>query len=290
MRSESKILNLIKSFAAENEKVRGLILNGSRVNPNVKKDIFQDYDIIYLANDVDYFKQQNIIFEHFGQPVLMQKPEDKILPPPMNDGRYIYLMQFEDGSRIDMTFADENHLDIILEDSLSKVLIDKDNILNRFKKPSEKSYFTKKPSEKEFDDTCNEFIWGIGSHIPKTIWRKELPLLKTLINLVLRKPLLRMIDWEIAIRNDFKVSTGKGYKKLKEYLEPEIWEKYKKTYSDYKYESIWNSLFILHELFEKHAREVADKLDFDFPEKESEKAMKFLKHVKNLPVNAKSIY
>lgn len=290
MRSEAKMLKLIKTFAAENEKVRALILNGSRVNPNIKKDIFQDYDIIYLVKDVNYFKDENVIFEHFGKPVLMQKPEDKILPQPMKDGRYIYLMQFEDGNRIDMTFASEKHLDEILEDSLSKVLVDKDNLLSNFEEPTEKSYYTKKPSEKEFEDICNEFIWGIGSHIPKTIWRKELPLLKILINLVLRKPLLRILDWDIAIRNNYKVSTGKGYKKLKKYLEPEIWEKYKKTYSDYNYENIWDSLFLLHELFEKHAKKVAEKLNFDFPVKESEKALEFLKHVKNLPENPKSIY
>jgi aminoglycoside 6-adenylyltransferase len=45
MRNESKIFQLILDIAQRDERIRAVILNGSRANPNAKKDIFQDYDI-----------------------------------------------------------------------------------------------------------------------------------------------------------------------------------------------------------------------------------------------------
>lgn len=48
-RTETEMMNLILSTAKEDERVRAVILNGSRANPNLKKDIFQDYDIVYIV-------------------------------------------------------------------------------------------------------------------------------------------------------------------------------------------------------------------------------------------------
>ncbi len=43
------MLDLIINTAKEDERIRAVIMNGSRVNPNVKRDCFQDYDIIYVV-------------------------------------------------------------------------------------------------------------------------------------------------------------------------------------------------------------------------------------------------
>ena len=55
MRSESEMLDLILSIARRDERVRAVIMNGSRVNPNVPKDFFQDYDVIYLVTEKESF-------------------------------------------------------------------------------------------------------------------------------------------------------------------------------------------------------------------------------------------
>lgn len=52
MRTEQEMLDLIITFAKQDHRIRGVLMNGSRVNPNIKKDIFQDYDIVYLVTDV----------------------------------------------------------------------------------------------------------------------------------------------------------------------------------------------------------------------------------------------
>ena len=44
MRREEEMMNLIISFAEGDERIRGLLMNGSRVNPTIERDIFQDYE------------------------------------------------------------------------------------------------------------------------------------------------------------------------------------------------------------------------------------------------------
>lgn len=290
MRTEKEIMDLIINFAKKDERIRGVLMNGSRANPNVERDIFQDFDIAYMVTDVEPFKDEDYVVPYFGDIMIMQKPEDKILQPPIGDGRYIYLMQFIDGNRIDMSFINVNEIEEQIEDSLTKVLLDKDNFIPYLAEPNEESYYIEKPKPKLYDDCCNEFIWGLGSHIPKTIWRKELPLLKELIEVVLRKPLIKMLEWSIGIETDYKSSIGKGGKNLEKLLEPEVWDRYKKTYANYQYDNIWESLFIFHNLFKETAKYVADNCEFEFLNEQLENAFNFLKHVKELPQDTNSIF
>ena len=48
MRSEHEILELILNTAKSDDRIRAVIMNGSRTNPNAPRDIFQDFDILYL--------------------------------------------------------------------------------------------------------------------------------------------------------------------------------------------------------------------------------------------------
>lgn len=50
MRNEKEVLNQLLSFASNNDMVRAVLLNGSRVNPKVEKDIFSDYDVKIWIN------------------------------------------------------------------------------------------------------------------------------------------------------------------------------------------------------------------------------------------------
>jgi len=46
---------IILDFANQDKRVRAVALNGSRANDEIKKDKFQDYDIVYIVDDEDYF-------------------------------------------------------------------------------------------------------------------------------------------------------------------------------------------------------------------------------------------
>ena len=50
-RSESQMLTLILNTAHADERIRAVIMNGSRANPAAPKDCFQDFDIVYVVTD-----------------------------------------------------------------------------------------------------------------------------------------------------------------------------------------------------------------------------------------------
>ena len=51
MRNEQEMMNLIIGIAEKNERIRAVYMNGSRANPNVEKDIYQDYDIVFVVTE-----------------------------------------------------------------------------------------------------------------------------------------------------------------------------------------------------------------------------------------------
>src|SRR5512147_1261367 len=103
MRSETEMLDLILKIAEENDDIRAVIMNGSRTNPNAKKDPFKDFDIVYVVQDVEPYRRNHNFISQFGELMILQTPEDMADPPPENDGHYAYLMQFLDGNRIDLS-------------------------------------------------------------------------------------------------------------------------------------------------------------------------------------------
>jgi aminoglycoside 6-adenylyltransferase len=290
MRTEKAMMELILSTAENDERIRAVIMNGSRTNPNVKKDIFQDYDIVYIVNEIDSFICNHHWVDHFGERMMMQMPEDKEVPPPDGTGHFVYLMQFMDGNRIDLTLIPLEKMNQLLkQDSLSVVLLDKDDIICKLPPPSDQDYHIKRPSEKEFQDICNEF-WWICLNISKGLWRKELTYAKFMYEQINRNVLIRMIEWSIGIKTNFSVSAGKLGKYFEDFLDREEWNEFVATYGDAKEENIWNSLFIMCEIFRKNAIRVAEHFRFSYPYQDDQRVSAYLRHVKSLPKDAKTIY
>lgn len=158
MRTEKEMLDLIINTAKKDERIRAVIMNGSRVNTNVKRDCFQDYDIMYVVKNIQSFTSNHNWIHRFGEIMIVQMPEEMSLLPADEDGKFPYLMQFIDGNRIDLTLVPAELIHTFVgQDSLSKLLLDKDNCLEEFPPASDKDYLVKKPTEKEFLDCCNEF-------------------------------------------------------------------------------------------------------------------------------------
>lgn len=57
MRSEKEMLSLIEEIALEDENIRAAYLEGSRVDPNVTKDLFQDYDVVYIVETTRPYRE-----------------------------------------------------------------------------------------------------------------------------------------------------------------------------------------------------------------------------------------
>lgn len=287
------MMQLIMEVAAQDPRIRAVLLNGSRANPNVEKDIFQDYDIVYSVTDMAAFIQDPKWVHIFGERMIMQLPEDMELYPPSDEleGAYSYLMQFSDGNRIDLIIVQTEKFAIFTKDSLSILLMDKDGISKHLEIPpaSEASYIVQKPSARTFNDCCNEF-WYTNAGMAKGLWRNQMSHVKWLFHNVIQQALMQILDWHIGCQYAFSVNPGKAGKFYHKYLEPEVYEKFLLTYSDASSESSWKATYDCIELFRTIALEVAAQLDYIYPMEEDQKVLAYLKHVQHLPKDAKSIY
>jgi aminoglycoside 6-adenylyltransferase len=289
MRSDHELLELIVNTAKSDDRIRTVILNGSRANPNARQDIFQDYDIAYLVTDVDSFKDDPAWINRFGEIMILQEPEAMGDPPPANDGRYVYLMQFTDGHRIDLTLYPVAEFAEYKPESLSVLLLDKDGNIGSFPAPSERDYIPTPPTAKNFFDCCNEF-WWVCPYVAKGLWREEIIYARYMLDQVVRAQLMKMLTWHIGVNNQFSCAVGSHGKGLKQQLEPTLWSMLEKTYSDVPYENTWNALYAMCELFRVVAHHVARHFGFDYPSADDDKVSAHLKHVQSLPSNATTMY
>jgi len=289
MRTEQQMLALIIRTAQNDERIRAVIMNGSRTNPDAPRDIFQDFDIVYVVTDVRPFRDDPTWINRFGERMILQMPEAMEDPPPQNTGIFIYLMLFADGNRIDLGLFPLDMASGLGNDSLSVLLLDKDGLFPPFPLPSDKDYLPQPPSAKLFADCCNEF-WWLCPNIAKGLWREEILYAKHMFEHHSRAQLLKMLIWAVGIKTNFARSPGKFGKYLRRYLEPEDWALLEKTYADANYDRSWDALFTMCELFRRAARRVADHCGYIYPVADDEKVSVHLRHVRALPKSAKTIY
>lgn len=289
MRSEQEMYKLIVNTARDDDRIRAVIMNGSRANPNSPRDIFQDFDTVYIVTDVTSFKYDHNWIKRFGELMIMQMPEDMQDPPPSNDGSFTYLMQFTDGNRIDLGIFPIAKLNELEKDSLSLLLLDKDGIIEPRAPSNESDYLPRPPTSKEFSDCCNEF-WWVCPYVAKGLWREEITYAKHMLDQVVREQLVKMVTWHIGVKTQFLRNPGKLGKYFNQYLEPELWDMLLKTYSDASYDNTWEALYTMCDLFRMTALGIAEHFGFDYPQSDDERVSAHLKHVRLLPRNSKEIY
>lgn len=281
MRSEKEMFELILNFATSHEDIRAVIMNGSRVNPNVKKDPFQDYDIVYLVRNVEPYKRNMEIVSYFGEIVVLQLPDDMDDPTPLDQSSYAYLMQFMDGNRIDLTFYPLEDIKKCVEDTLTVVLLDKDHLIGELPPPSDLGYLPEKPTEKMYHDCCNEF-WWMNPYVAKGLWRGELTYAKYMME-ILGEKLMNMLTWYFGIKTGFHKAPGKCGKYIQYDLESRLWDQLEMTYADSQPENNWQSLFVMGDLFRELAESVATTFGFTYPEQYDQNVSNFIRRIKTLP-------
>ena len=293
MRSEKEMLDLIIRVATEDNRIRAVYMNGSRTNPRVPKDIFQDYDVVYIVEETTSFIEENTWINVFGELVMIQEPDrnDQLIGREVNlNQSYGYLMLFADGNRIDLRIQTQGEMiKDYGSDSLTVPLLDKDGVLPIIPQASDEDYHVRRPRITQYLACCNNFWWCL-QNVAKGIWRDELPYSKQMFELVIRSELHQMVDWWIGCQHNFKVSPGKFGKYYKKHLPTCYWEMYRKTYCDSEYEHIWESLFTACELFRILAADVGEELSVEYPYIEDKNMMMYLERVRNLPKDARENY
>ncbi|MBD5463687.1 MAG: aminoglycoside 6-adenylyltransferase [Lachnospiraceae bacterium] len=290
MRSETEMNQLFMDIANEDRRILAVYMNGSRTNKNVPKDIFQDYDVVFVVIETKPFIEDKNWICKFGNVLYMQYPDEHPDFPSDKENFYGWLMQFDDGNRIDLHVESAAHAkEHICDDKLCRILLDKEHILPKIPDSTDEDYHVKKPSEAQFQACINEF-WWCSNNLAKGLWREEIPYVQDMANFVVRKQLEKMLSWKVGIKTNFNVSVGKSAKYLYKWLSEEEYQRYLNTYFGGNTSDAWESILSMCDLFDSATEYVAEKLGYSYNVEEGKAAAAFLKHVKCLPRNAKEIY
>lgn len=169
---ENNILNIAKT----DNRIRAVLLNGSRANPNVDPDKYQDFDIVFIVKNFDSFLKDRSWIRTLGKPILQQFPDEMKLGKKKNEESFSFtsLLIFDNKKRIDLTLWPYEKLNSHYKpDSLTIVWLDKDNLFKNIPKSSDKDYHIKEPNQLEFTEVSNEFWWTI-TNVAKGLKREEI--------------------------------------------------------------------------------------------------------------------
>lgn len=284
MRTEQEMMELITRTAQEDPRIRAAYLEGSRANPRVPRDIFQDYDVEYIVEDTGPFRQDRTWIDRFGERLYMQYPEESALYQDADmENWYGWLIQFTDGNRMDLHVGTWERAKKNLE--LYRVLVDKDGLFSKKEESSDEMYWIRRPEKREYLDACNEFWWCLNN-VAKGLWRGELPYVMDMIDDPVRPMLKQMLLWKIGAEHQFSVSAGKAGKYMKDYLSPEVYRRFLNTYGSAGETAVWDRTFDMCRLFQETALEVGKYLGYSYNQKEARGSLRFLEYVRALPGDA----
>jgi len=262
MNDQNEVIEKLLNFARSEPAIRAVVLNGSLVNPNFVPDRFQDVDVTMFVRDLTPFIRRNAIMSQFGEIAILQTPEDWGDPRPADFNRFVYLTQYKDGSRIDLTFLPMYSIMGVVQDSLSKVILDKDNLIPPLNEPNESSYYPTPPTRYLFEDCCNEF-WWLMPYIAKGIARAKPAYAQAHLSLA-RQQLLQMLVWQFGLLTRFQRNTGKFGRALPSVIGEETWQKFLDTYPASTTEGMTAAMYCQMDLFDETAKLVSDKTGFPY--------------------------
>ena len=264
MRTETEMLDAISQIA-KSLQVEAVAMSGSRTNPKAPKDEFQDYDVIYVVDDLDNLTSDLSWLNQFGKRIIEQH---NVL-----EHRHLYLMLFEDGNRIDLTLCPKEHIQEWVDSEAGfTVLEDPKGVFEPYS-PNPQRFWTSPASAIEFDKACNEF-WWVSAYVVKGICRKQAIYATDHLYGICQQELLKLLAWQVAADKG-TVDIGKNYKYLFQYLPTEKEKEFSNLLAFSSVEKLTQSLFATMQLFHREAQILAQKMSFAYDKVVAEKMIEY---------------
>ena len=264
MRTEAEMLDLILQ-TAKTLQVKAVAMSGSRTNPKTLKDEFQDYDVVYVVENLDELISDLYWIDQFGKRIIEQE---------VGLGqRRLYLMLFEDANRIDLTLCPKEHIKEWVDSEAGfTVLEDPEHLFEPYSQNIER-YWTNSATEKDFEKVCNEF-WWVSAYVVKGICRKQVIYATDHLYGICQQELLKVLAWQVAADKG-TVDIGKNYKYLFNYLPAEKEKEFSNLLDFSSIEKLTQSLFATMKLFHQEAQTLAQKMGFDYDKEVAEKMIEY---------------
>ena len=269
MRTEPEMLDLILQ-TAKTLKVDAVAMSGSRTdtkttNQKVQTDEFQDYDVVYVVDDLDNLTSDLAWLDQFGARIIEQH---NIL-----GNRRLYLMLFEDGNRIDLTLCPKEYIKEWVESEADFTVLEDPKGLFSPYSPNPQRYWTNPASQTDFEKACNEF-WWVSAYVVKGICRKQVIYATDHLYEICQQELLKVLAWQVASDNG-TVDIGKNYKYLFQYLPAEKEKEFSALLDFSSVEKITQSLLSTMNLFHREAQILAQKMGFGYDMEVAEKMIEY---------------
>ena len=264
MRTEPQMLDLIFQ-TAKVLQVNAVAMSGSRTNPNAPKDEFQDYDVVYIVEDLDALAADLSWLEQFGNRLIEQS---KVL-----GNRRLYLMLFEDGNRIDLTLCPKDHIQEWVDSEADYTVLKDEKGLFESYTTSPQRFWTNPASAIDFENACNEF-WWVSAYVVKGICRNQLIYATDHLYGICQQELLKVLAWQVA-SDKGTVDVGKNYKYLFKYLPAEKEKGFSALLDFSSVEKLTQSLFATMQLFHQEAQILAQKMGFDYDMEVADKMIQY---------------
>ena len=264
MRTEPQMLDLIFQ-TAKVLQVNAVAMSGSRTDTKASKDEFQDYDVVYIVDDLDYLTSDLAWLDQFGTRIIEQH---NVL-----GNRQLYLMLFEDGNRIDLTLCPKDHIQEWVDSEAGyTVLVDEKGLFESYTTSPER-FWIHPASAIEFEKVCNE-CWWVSAYVVKGICRKQVIYATDHLYGICQQELLKILAWQVA-SDGGAVDIGKNYKYLFNYLPIEKEKEFSALLDFSSLDKITQSLLATMEFFHQEAQYLAQKMGFKYEKEVAEKMMRY---------------
>ena len=263
-RSEVQMLRLILQVA-QNIQVEAVTMSGSRTDTKAPKDEFQDYDVVYVVEDLDNLTSDLSWLDQFGTRIIEQH---NVL-----GNRRLYLMLFEDGNRIDLTLCPTEYIQEWVDSEADYTVLKDEKGLFVPYSPNPQRYWTSPASQTDFEKACNEF-WWVSAYVVKGIRRKQLIYATDHLYGICQQELLKVLAWQVASDRG-RVDIGKNYKYLFNYLPTEKEKQFSNLLDFSSLEKITQSLFATMKLFHQEAQSFANKIGLDYDKAVAERMIEY---------------
>ena len=266
MRTEAEMLDVILKIA-ETLQVEAVAMSGSRTNQKASKDEFQDYDVVYVVENLDELIIDLSWLDQFGKRIIEQHV--------LLDHRRLYLMLFEDGNRIDLTLCPKDHIQEWVDSEANYTVLEDKMGLFMPHSPSTQRYWEDPASQIDFEKVCNEF-WWVSAYVVKGIHRKQLIYATDHLYGNCQQELLKVLAWQVTADKG-TIDVGKNYKHLFQYLPAEKEKEFSNLLDFSSLDKITQSLFATIQLFHQEAQSLAHKMGFDYKKDVAEKMIQYAK-------------
>ena len=266
MRTEPEILDLIFK-TAKTLQVEAVAMSGSRTNSQAPKDEFQDYDVVYVVENLDELISDLSWTDQFGKRIIEQEVR--------LGHRRLFLMLFEDGNRIDLTLCPKDHIQEWVDSEAGfTVFEDPEHLFEPYSQNLER-YWTNSATEKDFERVCNEF-WWVSAYVVKGICRNQLIYAADHLYGICQQEFLKILAWQVTSDRG-RVDVGKNYKYLFNYLPAEKEKEFSNLLDFSSLDKITKSLLATMNFFHKEAQGFSLKTGFNYDKVTAEKMIEYAK-------------